>query len=101
GSELREVATELVEQLRALALLAGRALRPALAASGTGEHADDLVADLLRVGIEVEEDAGGDALVLAHEAEQDVLGADVVVAERQRLAQCQLEHLLRPRCERD
>ena len=72
-----------------------------LAPAGAGEHADDLVADLLGVGVEVEQDARGDALVLAHEPEQDVLGADVVVAERERLAQCQLEHLLRARRERD
>ena len=71
------------------------------AAAGTGEHADDLVADLLGVGVEVEQDAGGDALVLAHQAEQDVLGADVVVAEAQRLAQRELEHLLGARRERD
>ena len=71
------------------------------AAAGTGQHADDLVADLLGVGVEVEQDAGGDALVLAHEAEQDVLGADVVVAQAQRLAQRQLEHLLGARRERD
>jgi len=32
---------------------------------GTREHADDLVADLLRVGIEVEQDARRDALALA------------------------------------
>ena len=68
---------------------------------GAGEHADDLVADLLGVGVEVEQDARGDALVLAHEAEQDVLGADVVVAERERLAQRELEHLLGARRERD
>ncbi len=53
------------------------------------------------VGVEVEQDAGGDALVLAHQAEQDVLRADVVVAERQRLAQRQLEHLLGARREGD
>ena len=41
----------------------------------------DLVADLLGLGVQVEQDARGDALVLAHEAEEDVLGADVVVAE--------------------
>jgi hypothetical protein len=68
---------------------------------GPGEHADDLVADLLGVGVEVEQDAGGDALVLAHEAEQDVLRADVVVPERQRLAEGELEHLLGARRERD
>ncbi len=74
----------------------------ALAASaGARQHPDDLVADLLRVGVEVEQDARGDALVLAHEAEQDVLGADVVVAERERLAQGELEDLLRARGEGD
>jgi hypothetical protein len=70
-------------------------------AAGAGEHADDLVADLLGVRVEVEQDAGGDALVLAHEAEQDVLRADVVVAQRERLAQRQLEHLLARGRERD
>ena len=71
------------------------------AAAGAGQHPDDLVADLLGVGVEVEQDARRDALVLAHQAEQDVLGADVVVAERERLAQRQLEHLLGARRERD
>ncbi len=99
---LREVAAELVEQLRGLRLLAaGPAARARLAAAGAGEHADDLVADLLGVGVEVEQDPRGDALVLADEAEQDVLGADVVVAEGQRLAQRELQHLLRARRERD
>ena len=99
GGLLREVAAELVEQLRALRLLARRL--PLLAAAGPGEHADDLVADLLGIGVEVEEDARRDALVLAHEAEQDVLGADVVVAERESLAERELQHLLRARRERD
>src|SRR4029079_14702366 len=97
-----EVAAELVEQLRGLRLLAAwPAARPRLAAAGTGEHADDLVADLLGVGVEVEQDPSGDALVLADEAEQDVLGADVVVTEGQRLAQRELQDLLRARRERD
>src|SRR5689334_857689 len=98
---LRQVAAELVEELRALALLARAALRAALPPAGTGQHADDLVADLLGVCVEVEQDARSDALVLAHETEQDVLGADVVVAERQRLAERELQHLLRARRERD
>src|SRR4029453_13699971 len=87
GGQLGQVATELVEELRRLLALplgcapagcrAGPGARLA-AATWAGEHADDLVADLLAVGVEVEQDACGHALVLAHEAEQDVLGADVV-----------------------
>src|SRR5207247_8389329 len=98
---LRQVAAELVEELRALRLLAGRRAGALLAAARAGEHADDLVADLLGVGVEVEQDPRGDALVLADEAEQDVLRADEVVAERQRLAERELEDLLRARRERD
>ena len=67
GRLLRQVAAELVEQLRAL--LDG-APPPSLPPAGP-EHADDLVADLFRVGVEVEQD--GHALVLADEPEQDVL----------------------------
>jgi hypothetical protein len=72
-----------------------------LAAPRPGQHPDDLVADLLGVGVEIEQDPSSYALVLAHQPEQDVLGADVVVAEGQGLAQRQLEHLLRPGRERD
>ena len=78
---LRQVAAELVEELRALRLLARRDARAGLAAARAGEHPDDLVADLLRIRVEVEQDARGDAFVLAHEAEQDVLRPDVVVAQ--------------------
>ena len=98
---LRQVAAELVEELRALRLLAGGDARAGLAAARAGEHADDLVADLLRIRVEVEQDARGDALVLAHEAEEDVLRPDVVVAQREGLAQRQLEHLLGARRERN
>ena len=65
------------------------------------EQLDDLLAHLVQVGAELDEHLGGDALALADEAEQDVLGADVVVAELQRFAQGQLEHLLGARRERD
>ena len=98
---LGEVPAELVEQLRALRLLAGSDARAGLATAGAGEHADDLVADLLCIGVEVEEDSCGDALVLAHEAEEDVLRPDVVVTQREGLAQRQLEHLLGARRERN
>ena len=66
-----------------------------------GEQLDDLLAHPVEVGAELDQHLGGDALALADQAEQDVLGADVVVAELQRLAQRQLEHLLGARRERD
>ena len=66
-----------------------------------GEQLDDLLADPVEVGAELDQHLGGDALALADQAEQDVLGADVVVAELQRLAQGELEHLLGARRERD
>jgi hypothetical protein len=50
-------------------------------APGAAEHPDDLVSDLLGAGIDVVQDPGADALVPTHEAEQKVLGADVVVAQ--------------------
>jgi hypothetical protein len=56
---------------------------------------------LLRSAPSFDQHLRGDALALADEAEQDVLGADVVVAELQRLAQRQLEDLLGARGERD
>src|SRR4029077_4814078 len=98
---LREVAPELVEQLGALGLLARSGGATLLGAGGNGEHPDDLVANLVCIRVEVEQDACGDAFVLAHEAEQDVLGADVVVAEREGLTQRELENLLGARRERD
>ncbi len=108
GRELGQVAAELVQELgRLLAFALGRgagsARRPctALAAAGTGQHPDHLVADLLRIGVEVEQDARRDTFVLTDQTEQDVLGADVVVAKAERLAQRELEHLLRSRRERN
>ena len=60
------------------------------------QDADDLVADLVEVHAEGLEDAGGDALALADEAEQQVLGADVVVAEAARFVDRELDDALRP-----
>ena len=65
------------------------------------EQLDDLLADPVQVGAELDQHLGGDALALADQAEQDVLGADVVVAELQRLAQRELQDLLGTRGERD
>ena len=82
-------------------LARGGAGRGRLLALVAGEQLDDLLADPVEVGAELDQHLGGDALALTDQAEQDVLGADVVVAELQRLAQRQLEHLLGPRRERD
>ena len=99
---LREVAPELVEHRGARGLaLGGAAGGDRLLALVAGDELDDLLAHAVEVGAELVEDLGGDALALADQAEQDVLGADVVVAELQRLAQRQLQHLLGARRERD
>ena len=101
--ELGEVAAELVEDHRALrAALAGAGGRLlALAAGVAGQQLDHGLADAVEVGAELLQHLGGDALALADQPEQDVLGADVVVAELQRLAERQLEDLLGARGERD
>ena len=80
---------------------AGAAGGGGLLALVAGEQLDDLLADPVEVGAELDQHLGGDALALADQAEQDVLGADVVVAELQGLAQRQLEDLLGPRGEGD
>ncbi len=115
---LRQVAAELVEDLAVLVVVAalaraadvgaGRTLLAAAAAAGrtapaagstrrtlvAGEQLDDLLAHAAEVGAELDEHLSGDALTLADQPEQDVLGADVVVAELERLTQRELEHLL-------
>ena len=104
-----EVAAELVEDQRAgRGALGGAAVggagpggRALLATLVARDQLDDLLADAGEVGAELDEHLGGDALALTDEAEEDVLGADVVVAELQRLAQAQLEDLLGPGRERD
>ena len=101
-----QVAAELVEHQRR-----GRVARLAAAAAGAGfrgllalvaaQQLDDLLAHPGQLGAQLHQHLGGDALTLADQAEQNVLGADVVVAELQRLAQAQLQHLLGARGERD
>ena len=58
------------------------------------QDVDDLRADLVQADAERFEHAGGDALALAHEAEQQVFGADVVVVEPSRLVDRQLDDFL-------
>ena len=59
------------------------------------------MADLVEVDAERLEDAGGDALALADEAEEQVLRADVVVAEAAGLVDRELDDALRPRRQAD
>src|SRR5690606_16177852 len=103
---LGEVAAELVEHRRPA--WGGLALFVRRAGDGGGllalvarEQLDDLLAHLVEVGTELDEHLRSDALALADEAEQDVLGADVVVAELQRFSERELEHLLGARGERN
>ena len=101
-----QVATELVQHQRG-----GRVARLAAAATGSGlrgllalisgQQLDHLLTHAGQLGAQLDEDLGGHALALTNQAEKNVLGADVVVAELQRLAKAQLENLLRARGERD
>ena len=72
----------------------------ALAGPGRGEF-DHLVPHPAQAPAQLDEHLGGHPLALPDQAEQDVLGADVVVVELQRLPQRELEHLLGARGERD
>ena len=96
AGELGEVASELVEDLAVAALLAARlllggtthgrrrlagALGPPAGALVARQQLNHLLAHSGEVGAEFDEDLGGDTFALADQAEQDVLGADVVVAE--------------------
>ena len=98
--ELREIAAELVEheRTRRLVLRRTRTRRTragALLATGVaGEQLDHLLADAGEIGAQLHEHLRGNAFAFANEAEEDVLGADVVVTELQRLAQRELEDLL-------
>ena len=91
------------------ALAGGRADGALLRAAGAlgvvaleaRQQLDDLLAHARQVGAELDQHLGGHALALADQAEQDVLGADVLVAELQGLAQRVLQHLLGARGERD
>ena len=74
----------------------GGALRHALR-----EDARDFGADLVEVDAEAFEHAGGDAFAFADEAEQQVLGADVVVAQAAGLVDGQFDDLLGARRQAD
>ena len=56
----------------------------------------DLQADLAQVDVEVFQDVGGDARAFLDQAQEDVLGADVLVVEALGLLVGQLHHLAGP-----
>ncbi len=78
GGELGQVAAEFIQ---------GRGLGGAFAATSAGdfgglaEHADDLSADLGQVDTEVFQHASGHTLAFTDQAQEQVLSADVVVAQ--------------------
>ena len=99
---LGEVAAELVkDQRRRRRGLRRGPGRGGLLALVPVQQLDDLLAYPVQVGAQLHQHLRGDAVALADKAEQDVLGADVVVAELQRLTQRELKHLLGPGRERD
>ena len=101
-SALGQVPPELVQhQGGGRSRLRRRARRGGLLALVAVQQLDHLLADPVQVRAQLDQHLGRDALTLADEAEQDVLGADVVVPELQRLAQRELKHLLRTRRKRD
>ena len=57
---------------------------------------DDLLTNPRQIGTQALQNLSGNALALAHQTEEHVLGSDVAVTELQRLAQGQLENLLGP-----
>ncbi len=64
------------------------------AALVAGEQLDDLLAYARQVGAELNQHLGCDAITLADEAEQQELGADVLVPHLQAFAQGELQYLL-------
>ena len=85
-------------------LLGPRGVRQAahdhlLAAGAVLDDLLDLQSNLAEVDVEVLEYVGGDAGALFDQAQEDVLGADVLVVEALRLLVGKLHHLASPVCE--
>src|SRR6185369_1162555 len=88
--ERGEIAAELVQRRRLGALLATLGARRR--ARRAAEELERLLAHALPVHAQLEQHLRGHALALADQAQEQVLGADVVVAQRARLLDRQLEH---------
>ena len=95
---LGQVDAELVDRGR-LAGALGLLRRPGR--GGLRQDADDLVADLVQAHAQRLEHAGGDPLALADQAQEQVLGADVVVAQAAGLVDRQLDDALGARRQAD
>src|SRR5207302_9959402 len=92
--QVGEVAAELVEQRSLRRLLGGRRL---FVEATLVEQAVDLAPDLFQVGAEVLEDVRRNPFALDQEAEQQVLGTDVVVPHPAGFLEGDLDDLLHPR----
>ena len=73
------------------------ALGPFGAFHAVAQQVEHFLADLFELQAEVHQHLRRHSLLLAEQAEEDVLGADVVVVEVSRLFHRVLDHLLRPR----
>ena len=93
AGQLGQVASELVEHRGLRALLRARVVL-------IPQEGQRLLPDLVQPGAERLEDLRGDGLPFLHQAEQEVLGPDVVVSELTRFLDRQLEHALGLRGER-
>ena len=69
-------------------------LRRGPGARALAEDANDLMAHLVQVHAQALQHAGGDALALAHQAQQQVLRADVVVAQATRFVDGEFDDAL-------
>ncbi len=102
---LGQVAPELVQHQRGrgsgLGAGAGAGGGRFLALVVTGEQLDHLLPHAVQVSAQLDQDLCGHTLTLTDQPEQNVLGADVVVPQLQRLPQRELQHLLGPGGERD
>lgn len=106
---LGEITTELFEDRRVLTFGSACAANSgadgfsafAFAALVAREELDDGLTDLRQVGTEFGQNLGGNALALFEQAEEEVLGPNVVVAELEGFTQGKFEDALRPWSEGD
>src|SRR5690606_24836960 len=102
AGRLSQVAAELIENKGCgRRRFLGASRRRGLLALVTMEQLNDLLAHTVEIGTQLHQHLSGDTLALTDEAEQYVLGADVVVAKLQSLTARQPKDLLGTRREGD